>query len=368
LFDAPRGFLVHVGRLMQNPDTRVAAVVEPYFLGPGASSPGAAAFNKLRDELTGVQFYAEVAELPQRSAPARLVLLAGRTCDAPGLFAAAIEKGATHVYIEKPGAESAEKLIALRELAAEHSVEVVVGYNKNVATYTRDALAALRKCQDALPTVTLEHCNDFAPGEPLADFLRGPGGEGMLHNMCCHELALAATLFGVSCARVRSVTLDARRSELIDLGEGRSDWSRVAFRLELHGASENDKPEDGCVLLDEFTLSADRCGGNFSRVRLEYGDGEQVEHRLPNVEHEKWIFAEQAKDPEIRPYFLQQAQDYERLKAEFIAHIVAGKPGIPSGVVGLDGAVEALRLADMLKPALKQCWVQGAPWRWEPEK
>ena len=55
----------------------------------------------------------------------------------------------------------------------------------------------------------------------------------------------------------------------------------------------------------------------------------------------------------------------ERLKGTFIAHILAGKGGIPSGVVGLDGAIEALRLADMLAPALKQCWTAKAD-TWQP--
>lgn len=73
-----------------------------------------------------------------------------------------------------------------------------------------------------------------------------------------------------------------------------------------------------------------------------------------------------AADPHIRPYFLQQAPDYERLKGTFIDHIVRGEPGIPAGVVGLDGAIEALTLADMLVPALKKAWADGEPWTWSP--
>ena len=51
----------------------------------------------------------------------RLFLLAGRTCDAPRLFASAIKQGATHVYVEKPGAESAELLEGMRALANERT-------------------------------------------------------------------------------------------------------------------------------------------------------------------------------------------------------------------------------------------------------
>ena len=74
--------------------------------------------------------------------------------------------------------------------------------------------------------------------------------------------------------------------------------------------------------------------------------------RLPSAEHEEWVLAEQARDKEIRPYFLQQAPDYKRLKGDVVAHLWSGAKGLPEGVVGLDGAIEALKLADLLKPTL----------------
>ena len=365
----------HLTQLLADERVTVSAVVEPWFLGPGAEKPGADKFAELRASTEGVLFCSSIDEVPQRvdQAAPRLFLLAGRTCDAPRLFAAAIERGASHVYIEKPGAETAADLETMQQLADAKGVQVVVGYNKNVAAYAREACAVLRERQDGdgpLPQVTLEHCNAFAPGDELNDFLRGPGGEGMLHNMCCHELALAATLFGVECTRLRRVTLDPQRSELVELGEGRADWQRVTFRMELDAHAS---PPAGCVPLTELTLTADRCGGNFSRIRLsDKAEGEAggeapavSDFRLPTVEQEARILEAQAADPEIRPYFLQQAPDYERLKSVFVGHILDGKPGIPTGVVGLDGAIEALRLADLLKGVLKQCSVKKVH-TWEP--
>ena len=44
----------------------------------------------------------------------------------------------------------------------------MVGYNKNVAEYTRHALRALAQREAAAqppPLVTLEHCNAFLPGK-----------------------------------------------------------------------------------------------------------------------------------------------------------------------------------------------------------
>jgi len=257
----------------------------------------------------------------------------------------------------------------MRDSAAERGVHVVVGYNKNVADYTRAAIDALGQQEargDGLPRVTLEHCNEFEPGEPLLDFLRGPGAEGMLHNMCCHELALACTRFGVTCDRLTSVVLNRQASELVELGGGRSDWKSLSFVLKLTSAST--APAGG-VAVTELTISADRCGGNFSRILLDPPPNAELgaeiraaaEYRLPSEEQLKWIKKAQAADPEIRPYFLQQAPDYERLKSMFIEHALDSKPGIPAGVVGLDGAIEALELADMLVPALKTCWATGEP-------
>ena len=340
--------------------------------GAGKGKPGSEGFEAVMKENPSISFYASVEELPHcEIGSPHLFLIAGRTVDAQALFVAAIAKGATHVYMEKPGATSAEQLSEMRDLAAEQGVAVVVGYNKNVAEYSRDALAALRKASGAgadggrQPRVTLEHCNEFTPGEGLVAFMRGPGGEGMLHNMCCHELALATTLFGVTCARVRKVVLEPESSKLIALDSdsgsgGRADWQKLAFWLELAPATT--PPPLGGVHVERLHFSADRCGGNFSRIRLTDEEGVVSDFRLPSAEHEEWVLAEQARDKEIRPYFLQQAPDYKRLKGDFVAHILSGAKGIPEGVVGLDGAIEALKLADLLKPTLEQCSKDGAPW------
>jgi predicted dehydrogenase len=364
----------HLTQLLEHEAVTVSAVVEPYFMGPGHGKSGSESFDELVKANPEVVFCASIGEVPAATGDAgapRLFLIAGRTCDAKRLFMEALEAGATHIYIEKPAGESAAQLREMKAAADARNVSVVVGYNKNVAAYTRDALAALLAVGEGapLPRVTLMHCNEFMPGEPLLAFLRGPGGEGMLHNMCCHELALACTLFGVSADRVTSIVLDPNASELIDLGDGRSDWSRVTFTLKLaEMPADAPPPPPGSVRVDELTFSADRCGGNFSKIVLtDASSGHATsEFRLPSPEHEAWIMKAQKADPLIRPYFLQQAPDYERLKNTFLSHIGSGKAGIPDGVVGLEGAIDALTLADMLVPAIKQCWADGAPWTWHP--
>ena len=81
------------------------------FLGGGAGSRGAAEFEAMRAELgrthPGCKFAASVAEVavPSDGSPV-LALVAGRTCDAPSIFDALCAKGVTHIYLEKPGADS----------------------------------------------------------------------------------------------------------------------------------------------------------------------------------------------------------------------------------------------------------------------
>ena len=342
------------------------------FLGAGQGAPGADAFETFRAELVAThpkcRFYATVAELPSFASGSVLGLIAGRTADAPGSFDELVAKGVSHIYLEKPGATSAARLETMSQTAAKAGVPVLVGYNKNVAQYSREALeslAARRAAGLPAPVVTLEHCNAFLPGKELVDFVSGAGAEGMLHNMGCHELALAATLFGVTPERIASLTLHSEASELLTLSDGVGfDWSRVSFTLALH---PTDAETPAGVAPTALKFSFDRCGGNFSCVHLgEAHDAASESFRLPSAEHQAWVDAEAQKDPLIRPYFLQQAPDYRTLKAVFVQHIRAGKPSTPPAVVDIDGAVAALRLADMLRPALLQCWEKGAPWTWAP--
>ena len=120
---------------------------------------------------------------------------------------------------------------AMRALAAKSHAEVIIGYNKNVAQYMREALAAMAAARAAgatsPPLVTLEHCNAFQPGKELVDFVSGAGAEGMLHNMGCHELALAAEAHVH--ARVRAV-------------RARHEPARVRRRLAAREAAHVVKP------------------------------------------------------------------------------------------------------------------------------
>jgi predicted dehydrogenase len=108
----------HLTQLVEMPLARCVAVVEPFHLGDGNSNK---AFERFRAELRtshpDLEFYASLEALPPLHTDAGsnvLALIAARTADAPACFAAALAKGATHIYLEKPGATSAQQLAEMR--------------------------------------------------------------------------------------------------------------------------------------------------------------------------------------------------------------------------------------------------------------
>ena len=90
------------------PAASLSAVVEPWFLGPGADSPPGATFATWAEETGkgGVAFCKSVADAPPAKG-GRMALISGRTADNPRLLKEVIEAGCTAVYLEKPGAPTA---------------------------------------------------------------------------------------------------------------------------------------------------------------------------------------------------------------------------------------------------------------------
>lgn len=113
---------------------KLTDVVEPWFMGAGAGSPGSSEFEawKAEAEGKGVRFCASVADLPTTEAP-RVALIAGRAADCPALFEAAIEAGVNHIFLEKPGAPTVAAMEDMAGKAEAAGVPVSMGYNKNVA-------------------------------------------------------------------------------------------------------------------------------------------------------------------------------------------------------------------------------------------
>jgi len=327
------------------PSASLSAVVEPWFLGPGADSPPGATFAAWAAETgaSGVAFCESVADVPKPDGP-RMALISGRTADNPRLLREVIEAGCTAVYLEKPGAPTVGELEAMRKFAAEKKVPVYMGYNKNVTPYVRKALEEAKKVPGSVTTYV--HNNAYTEEELPECFERN--SEGLLKNMAIHELALLATYWGVTVDTIAAVDVDAAYSRCLtllgpDTGKEFTDFSRVALTITTK-------------LGQAVKLQIDRCGdagGSGNSVAIVTKDGKEVARtETPEPELKKTTAVQAAADPEMMPYFFLQHDDYITLKERTAAHVLAGKEGTPEGIATIDIAIDALKVAEYLTPLL----------------
>jgi len=329
------------------PTAALTAVVEPWFLGPGADSPPGEVFGEWAKEVGpvhGVAFCKSVEEVPVNSGKPSLALISGRTADNPRLLKEVIAKGCSAVYLEKPGAPTVAELEEMREYAKEKGVPVYMGYNKNVTPYVRKALEAAKAAPGS--TTTYVHNNAYKEEELGECFERN--AEGMLKNMAIHELALLATYWGVTVETIQTVTPDTTFSSCLTLkgpsGAEFTDFSKVGFTIET---------TEGQTI----KLLVDRCGsdaGGNSIAIVSDGEKEIFRAETPDEQLIESVEAQAKADPDMMPYFFLQSDDYKVLKDLTTEHVVGGKPGAPEGVATIDVAIEALRVAEYLTPKLQE--------------
>ena len=359
------------------PSTELTHIVEPWFLGAGADSPpgefdlsrdassrsfvrsllrfrivprtfplAGAEFAEFKDEWEakkGVQFHTSVADLPATDKP-RMALIAGRTADNPRLLREVIDGGCASVMLEKPGAPSVAELEGMAEYAKSKGVQVFMGFNKNIARYVQQARKA-EAAAGAGASTKFVSLNAYKPDELAECFERN--AEGMLKNMAIHELALAATFYGVTADSIAHVSVDAANSESLTLGEF-TDFSKVDFTITTNAGKK-------------VSIFADRCGGNGCEAVVRDADGNEVfKSTLPDAEIAAEMAANEAAHPDWMPYFFLQERDYRNLKEMCAAHVGAGKAGAPEGVATIEIAIEALRLAEALTPKLEKLLEQTA--------
>lgn len=323
----------HLIQLLEMPVANVVAVVEPWYMGAGSEAPGSAEFFELKEELEakGVAVLASIEEMASPEGQPLCVLIAGRTADNPRFFRECVDKGATHIYLEKPGAPSVGELEEMRDIAAERGVGVFLGYNKNVTKYV--TLAREFEAQTPGAITTFVHCNAYKREELAECFSRNR--EGMLKNMAVHELALLVTYYGVSCESIVEVEALPEDSVYETIGDF-TDFSKVGFKVTT---------SEGKSVI----VKADRCGGSTSTAIVSV-DGEEVFRSVtPDEELEARVAEQQAADPAMMPYFFLQSDDYLTLKSRVLNYISQGTPESgPEGIATIEIAVETLKVAELL--------------------
>jgi len=327
------------------PSAKLTTVVEPYFLGDGADSPPGKTFKAWADEMSakhGTKFVKSIGDVEIKGPT--LALISGRTADNPRLLKEVIEAGATHVFLEKPGAPSVKELQEMRAYAASKGVPVYMGYNKNVTPYVQKAIEFERKTPGA--STTFVHLNAYKTEELGECFERN--AEGMLKNMAIHELAVLATYYGVTVENIESVVPDVEYSEMLTLkgpsGKEFTDFAKIGFTI---------KTKDG----KSVTVRADRCGsttGGGSEAVVTVEGVEKFKSLTPEPALQKHCDEMAKNDPDMMPYFVLQHDDYIKLKETATSHILSGASGAPPGMATIDIAVETLRVAEYLTPFLQK--------------
>jgi len=325
------------------PSASLDYVVEPWFMGAGAETPGGPEFKECQAQWEkdyGVKFSTSLSDLPAPAAP-RLALISGRTADNPRLLSESIENGCKCIYLEKPGAPTVAELEAMMKEAADAGVEVLMGYNKNVCKY-------VTKTRDYAATVPGSHVT-FVSNNAYENTAESLGecfernAEGMLKNMAIHELALLVSFYDVTVDNIESVTSDKEFSSLQTLpgpsGKEFTDFDKIKFTI---------KTKNG----NEVSVAADRCGGTDSYATVTSGDKEVFRYYMPDEEDKKLVDELTAKYPTAMPYFFTQDPDYITVKERVAKNTVDGEEA--EGIATIEIAVETLKVAEYLTPILQE--------------
>lgn len=321
--------------------------MEPWYLSEaGKNSQGYDEFILFKTELETshkVQFFSTVKDVPPAdNSTKRLAIISARTADNPKLFEACLGIGCHSIFLEKPGAPSLPELELMMNRAQKLSVNVFMGFNKNVSKY----VAKTREYEARHPgtKVTYVHNNNYDPSEASLGECFERNAEGMLKNMAIHELALAVTYYGANVGSIASVEADKDFSSCKALkgpsGSVFTDFDKLKFTITT---------KDGKVI----SILADRCGGDDSVGVVTDSEGsELVRFTMPDKEDGAQIKHAEKRIPGAMPYFYMQDPDYAKLKQRVAKAILDGTK--PEGVATIDVAVETLKLAEYLTPILQK--------------
>jgi predicted dehydrogenase len=337
----------HAIQMLENkcPSASLDYIIEPWFLGGGATSPPGLEFNEWKDTSAtkfGVKFAQDLSELPPPAAP-RLALISGRTADNPRLLSEAIQAGSTCIYLEKPGAPTVTELEQMKKEAEEANVEVWMGYNKNVCKYVRKTREYAAAVEGSHVTFVSNNAYENTPESLGECFERN--AEGMLKNMAIHELALLVSFYDVTVDNIAEVVADKEFSSMQTLagpsGKSFTDFDKIKFTI---------KTKTGV----EVSVQADRCGGTDSYATVSDNTGNEVfRYYMPDEDDKQNVQELTAKYPDAMPYFFTQDPDYITVKERVAAHTVNSDVAA-EGVATIGIAVDTLKVAEYLTPMLQE--------------
>ncbi|WP_152452993.1 Gfo/Idh/MocA family oxidoreductase [Microbulbifer sp. THAF38] len=335
---------LHLSQLMSMPNVVVDAVIEEYWLSEAvASSEKGLAYKRemarLEEQFGGFKIYTSVAQLPRPDMFSKhLVIISVRTPSATDVFKSVVARGFRNIYLEKPGADSLEKLQAMERIAEEKNVKVVVGYQKHIASYVKEAEKIDHEWALHSRSVGFIHHNPH-PEDSLESVFR-QNSEGMLLNQCCHELELCVAKWKLASHNITDVVVNPEKTIKKRFGDI-EDFKKLSFKIETNlGVS--------------FSFFATRCEGVENSIVMRRGLTSKpvlVRQAKPDVLERALALTKKEKGAMWYCYLFEQ--DYRALKRLFIESILYHDDEKYLSLPRLPHACGVLQLAAAIEPSIQ---------------
>lgn len=329
----------HLMQFLDMPNINVLAVVEPYYLDRAKCPQPPQSFLDLVSVLhdLNIQCVHSFSQLDpcQRQT---LCVLAGRTDKNPQYFRECIGLGATHIYLEPPGATSVGELQTMSNVASVRGVHAYLGYHKACSPYIENAVAL----SQSIPKSHVFFCHNENHLQKDLNRVVSRHPEGMIRSMASQELAVLVTKFGVTTDSVKTFKVNTNKlfSEKQTFcnkanGNELSDFTRVAFKLITSKGRS-------------VSVMADRCGGIVSFAVVKSLTGKEIQKFLsPDEKHVSRIENELRRDHEMMYQFTIEGDDYMELKRRVVGCILGEDiTAMSSRVISIKDGIEVLKLAN----------------------
>ncbi|GAB2876642.1 hypothetical protein GCM10027180_03740 [Microbulbifer echini] len=334
---------LHLYQLMAMPNVVVDVVVEEYWLSSDVvDSERGLAFHKemarLRAQFGNFEIYSTLDQLPRADPSLKnLVVISIRTSSNVRVFESVVAKGYRNIYLEKPGADSLEKLQTMQRLADADSVNVVIGYQKHIARYVKETEKIDQNWSLHSRTVGFIHHNPH-PESSLESVFR-QNREGMLLNQCCHELELCVGKWNLAPHNIVDVVVNRGETERKSFGDI-EDFKKLSFTLKTNlGVS--------------FSFFATRCEGVENCITMKKGfSGNPLLIRQAPLEMLDRALALTRKEKGGMWYYYLFEQDYRTLKKLFVESILDDDKEKYLSLPRLYHACGVLKLASAIEPSI----------------
>ncbi|USD20080.1 iron-containing alcohol dehydrogenase [Microbulbifer variabilis] len=335
---------LHLSQLMSMPNVVVDAIVEQHWLSAAvSSSKKGMAFHeemaRLKDQFGDFKLYSSLEQLPKANLSHKsLVLISVRTQSTKRIFDFVVGKGYRNIYLEKPGADSLEKLRDMERRAGEEHVNVVIGYQKHIASYVSEAERINEQWQLKSRSVGFIHHNPH-PEANLESIFR-QNAEGMLLNQCCHELELCVAKWNLAPHNIVDVVVNQDETAQKQFGDI-EDFKKLSFTLKTN-------------LGISFSFLATRCEGVENCIVMRKGlRGRPIFIRQAMPDRLDRALELTRKEKGAIWYCYLFEQDYRDLKRLFIESILDDDNEKYQRLPRLNHACSVLELATLIEPSIK---------------